>query len=283
MDMDILKFWGVERKPITRETILEYLECSPKRIHFATNHSNALRKTDDDAGVLAWLNLPFNDSVGPILKQLTGIGLYKKKSGNGYCYPVKDESALRDLERFIKKFNNLVFLRDNLDMSVALSMNMVEEGVHTEIGEWEYQVKYHQGTKDVSAELENLTHVLKETMDELPYYGLADYICAVPSSRPFIDHIIDSLDKWSGKNISKHLSWEHKTSDIKNEENHAHKFEALEGSGLAIDGVDLTGKTVVLVDDLYKSGMTMQYVAMKLKEAGAHRVFGICLVKSLGN
>lgn len=39
----------------------------------------------------------------------------------------------------------------------------------------------------------------------------------------------------------------------------------------------------MLVDDLYMSGITLQYVAMKLKEAGARKVYGLCLVKSFGN
>ena len=36
-------------------------------------------------------------------------------------------------------------------------------------------------------------------------------------------------------------------------------------------------------DDLYMSGATLQYVAMKLKEAGASRVLGITIVKSKSN
>lgn len=47
--------------------------------------------------------------------------------------------------------------------------------------------------------------------------------------------------------------------------------------------MDLKEKCILLVDDLYKSGLTMQYVAMMLKNAGCSRVFGLTLVKSLGN
>lgn len=49
------------------------------------------------------------------------------------------------------------------------------------------------------------------------------------------------------------------------------------------EAVDLKGKNVMLVDDLYNSGLTMQYVAMRLKELGVSRVFGVTLVKSLSN
>ena len=48
------------------------------------------------------------------------------------------------------------------------------------------------------------------------------------------------------------------------------------------EGMDLKNKTILLLDDMYQSGVTMQYVAMRLKEAGAKRVFGMAIVKSLG-
>lgn len=61
-------------------------------------------------------------------------------------------------------------------------------------------------------------------------------------------------------------------------------LDALLNSHLMIaDDVNLEGKNILLVDDLYKSGLTMQYVAMMLKNAGCSRVFGLTLVKSLGN
>ena len=47
--------------------------------------------------------------------------------------------------------------------------------------------------------------------------------------------------------------------------------------------LDIKDKTVLLVDDMYYSGVTMQYIALKMKETGAKRVFGMALVKSLGN
>jgi predicted amidophosphoribosyltransferase len=37
------------------------------------------------------------------------------------------------------------------------------------------------------------------------------------------------------------------------------------------------------MDDLYQSGTTMQFVAMKLKQAGARHVYGLALVKALSN
>ena len=62
------------------------------------------------------------------------------------------------------------------------------------------------------------------------------------------------------------------------------KLNMIQSWGLTFGaGLDLKDKNVLLVDDMYYSGVTMQYIAMKMKEAGAKRVFGMALVKSLGN
>lgn len=62
------------------------------------------------------------------------------------------------------------------------------------------------------------------------------------------------------------------------------KLDMIQSWGLTFSAdLDIKDKTVLLVDDMYYSGVTMQYIAMKMKEAGAKRVFGMALVKSLGN
>ena len=44
---------------------------------------------------------------------------------------------------------------------------------------------------------------------------------------------------------------------------------------------NVNGKTVILIDDKYQSGITIQYIAMKLQQAGAHEVYGLSFVKTL--
>lgn len=84
--------------------------------------------------------------------------------------------------------------------------------------------------------------------------------------------------------ISSAVCWADKQHAAKNTEDGMTKFEMLEHSGFVIDSaVDLKNKSVLLIDDLYRSGITMQYIAMKLKEAGASRVFGIAIIKGLRN
>ena len=104
-----------------------------------------------------------------------------------------------------------------------------------------------------------------------------------PSS--FFPHPSDLILQPSDfEDISEKVSWQSKNGSLKDVDTADEKLDMIQSWGLTFaDGLDLNGKTILLVDDLYHSGVTMQYIAMKMKEAGAKRVFGMALVKSLGN
>jgi predicted amidophosphoribosyltransferase len=58
------------------------------------------------------------------------------------------------------------------------------------------------------------------------------------------------------------------------------KLDALVGS-ISVDADKVRGKSLVVVDDLYQSGLTINYVAEELRAAGAAEVFGLAAVKTL--
>lgn len=47
--------------------------------------------------------------------------------------------------------------------------------------------------------------------------------------------------------------------------------------------LSIEGKSVILIDDLYQSGTTIQFIAMKLQEVGLKEVYGLSLVKTLSD
>lgn len=177
-----------------------------------------------------------------------------------------------------------MFLRDTLDLSVALSMHESEPGIRTTIGEHEFKVKYRSGHIDTSADKAALAAEMQRCLEELPYFKYADYICAVPSSKPFMKEMIGELKGFDFADISDQICWENKSGSLKDVATAEEKLDMIQSWGLQFGkGLDLNEKTVLLVDDMYQSGITLQYIAMRMKEVGAKRVFGMTLVKSLGN
>lgn len=276
------RFLNISQKTITIEAINEILaDTHAKRIHFATSHKACLKEASKNSK--AKITLPFHDSIGPIIEAALGAenALFKSKY-EGYWRSIDSNADYAKFVDFIEKYKNIVFLRDNLDLSICLSMNFGDDNEHTQIGELEYQAKFNN---DASSE-EKLKDLAKTWINELPFYKIADCICAMPCSNreeeSLPKRIVNSLPDFGSKNISKDVYWESKTKKIKDAETTEEKFKILDNSKLKIE-TDVKGKTVILFDDLYMSGISLQYVAMKLKEAGAKRVFGLCLVKSRSN
>ena len=283
---DAIRFMNVPTKVVDMDVIRAFIDDeNPKRINFASHHSNALRRVGRD-GIVGRIVLPFNDTIEPIACHCLGMEhfLFSSKFGNSFYRQIYREEEYQQISMFIEQVRDVVFLRDTLDLSIALSMHETEPGQRTALGEHEYQVKYQQGNKDTTEDLAVLTAELQHRLEELPYFKLADYVCAVPSSKPFIRQIIDSLNGFSFTDISACVRWDNKSGSLKNVETADEKLDMIQSWDFRIaEETDLNNKTILLLDDMYQSGVTMQYVAMRLKESGAKRVFGIAIVKSLGN
>ena len=274
------RFMSIPKKEITLDKIKNLSsDVLTKRIHFGSTHKNALKRVEEKE-CQGKIILPFEDSINPMLIKEISAPLFKSKYGNEYYRKIHSEREYTDFERFIDKYKDIVFLRDHLDISIALSMNLDENNERTELGELEYQAKYNGDQKAESS----LLSLCQKQLEDLPFYKQADFICAMPCSsrgeRSLPRRIADNIAGL--KNISDNVYWESKEKKLKDAESVESKLEILEASKLAIDR-KLDGKAVFLLDDLYMSGISMQYVAMKLKEVGAKWVFGLCLVKSRNN
>ena len=278
---------GVPCRKVDLDDIRDFIEDeNPKRINFANYHVNALRRVTGKDGLVGCLVLPFDEPFECIAKNSLSLNklLFSSKYAHNFYRQIFTDREYTNIEAFIEQHKDLVFLRDTLDLSVALSMHESEPGVRTVLGEHEYQVKYQSGNRDTSANKSALQTELQNRLEELPYFKLADYICAVPSSKPFMRELIAGLTRFDFEDISEKVSWQSKNGSLKDVETADEKLDMIQSWDLTFGaGLDLKDKNVLLVDDMYHSGVTMQYIAMKMKEAGAKRVFGMALVKSLGN
>lgn len=287
INYDAIRFMGVPQREVDLDAIRAFIEDEDtKRINFALYHQNALRRIESKKDIVGKLVLPFDDTFNVIAKKCLNMDslLFPSKFGNNFYRQIHTEEEYKTIDGFIAHYNDIVFLRDTLDLSVALSMHETEPNVRTVLGEHEYRVKYQSENRDTSADKAVLQSELQKRLEELPYFKMADYICAVPSSKPFMRDLVAGLTGFTFEDISEKVSWQSKNGSLKDVETADEKLDMIQSWGLTFGvDLDLKDKTVLLVDDMYYSGVTMQYIAMKMKESGAKRVFGMALVKSLGN
>jgi hypoxanthine-guanine phosphoribosyltransferase len=52
---------------------------------------------------------------------------------------------------------------------------------------------------------------------------------------------------------------------------------------VTVEKAKVSDRSIVVVDDLYQSGLTINYIAEELRAAGAKEVFGLAAVKTLRN
>ena len=284
MDLSNLRYLGVPQKAIDLDSIREFIEdTGTKRICFAYSHKNALKQTPGQ-DIAGWLNLPFDEPFESIARHELGFDrvMFPPKSGASFYRRIDTQAEFHKLEAFIEKYKDIVFLKDTLDLSVALSMHESEPNVRTTLGEHEYNLKYQSVNNDTTVDITALMAEMQKRLEELPYFRYADFICCVPSAHPIMQDVISGLKRFDFVDISDKVSWANKQGSLKNVETTEEKLAMVQSWGLQIsEDIDLKDKTVLLVDDMYQSGVSMQYVGMGLKETGAKRVFGMSLVKSL--
>ena len=224
--------------------------------------------------------MPFSDTIGPLFREATGLDLIASKNYSGVWISIKDERDFGQIESWITKQGTRVFLRDALALSIALDLNFIEESQYTVVGELEMRAKR---SADRRAILDLQTRCV-EAIKELPFYSETEFIAAVPP-RPGKGYDLPTrlakgvADTTGAHDLTPHFEWEGDKGSLKDEAVGA-KWDQLERARLKVADVELEGRSIVLLDDLYQSGTTMQYVAMKLREAGAGPIFGLAVVKS---
>lgn len=225
-------------------------------------------------------SVPFLESFYPLFYELTGLELFRGQRYENYWRSIRSEDEYERISAFIQQERNTVFLRDTLALSIALCEHMREDGKsRTELGELEYSAKY----RDDENALQLLMKHCVDIINRLPFYDEVKVFCAVPPSDNIHlnlpTKIVRRIERTgSFENVSGQLKWENPKDHLKGLEKEA-RWEALLEANLKVDA-DLSGKTIVVIDDLYQSGSTIQYLAMKLQQAGADKIFGLALVKS---
>ena len=202
------------------------------------------------------------------------------------------EEAPAEAVEWIDKIRHPVAMKDYLAISFALDYDRhggSPQKPQTEIGALRAQAKPYGGaaatdqTKDAADKL--VEHCLT-FLNAMGCYSSADCIVAMPPSDPSKKFNLPRYlakriaEKWGKEDLSKHVTGKPRNS-IK-EVPLAKKLDTLLGTIKVADGI-FTDRNVLLLDDLYQSGVSMNYCGLLLRQAGAKKIFGLACEKTCRN
>jgi adenine/guanine phosphoribosyltransferase-like PRPP-binding protein len=203
------------------------------------------------------------------------------------------EEDLVSVRRFVEAIKSCVVIKDLTIASLALGFH-ARKGAGsalepTELGQLMRDAKPYdrpptQEHRDAAREL---ARRMCEFVSSVPFYRDVDGFIAIPSSKP--DKVFSlpvgfarKLAKHTGKlDLSDAVAKAKATRELKNL-SREQKVVELIGS-VTVDKTKVLGKSIVLVDDLYQSGLTINFIAEELRQAGAKEVFGLAAVKTMRN
>ena len=259
------------KKSITLEDVERHRRESPKRCRFLDY--NVIRERPDGTYIVG---TKFH-SVTRMFEAETGITTREGQYGP-YLY-LSDMEQIEAALKWQEERCALVFLRDALDCSLALDLNLRQPGVYTDVGWAEHNAKINADQQAIKYLSEQCLSVVRT----LGLYKDCTALCAVPPSPDkawdLPTEIVRQVATKSQKvDISSMVRFRNIKQRIKSLAL-SDRWGALDAAELEVNqGVH--GHRVILIDDKYQSGTTIQFVASKLFQAGAAEVFGLSCVKT---
>jgi hypothetical protein len=249
----------------------------------------------------AWsLRLPFCETFRNVYQSMCDVDSNQLKAplqkGNGNCYAyLKDESleTLNSIKNWIDVIGSYVVIRDYLALSLAIDYGFIDgnpDNSRTRIGLLRSKAKPYNTpvTLETFNAADEIFKICMQFFSDIYCYNSADAIVAMPASKPDKEfdlplYLVKKISKeWNKEDLSYAVQTTKARPSVKDQETIEGKLEALEGS-VQIDPDIVQGKSIVILDDLYQSGISMNYVAMLLQEAGAKKVFGLACEKTSRN
>lgn len=206
------------------------------------------------------------------------------------------EEEIEEISEWCKRFRDYVLIGLNshhasnfdaeLDFCLALGYNYdLEKQCRTALGEMEYQLKY----KESDAQLEVASGLLAAAYHDLPLSAVlpekavVTHIPALPRER--------NVGRSLAQSVSSAIGLEFTSSDLLRGKPAmkdlplSKKLEVWQNLYQDSDHMRITGtvsgRIVLIIDDLYQSGTSMWSFAKWLKSAGAKQVLGLVCVKSM--
>lgn len=240
---------------------------------FANTYKNAFLTMCDGIN-----SQPFNKDGGRLIIFLNGT------EGDG--------EAPKEAAEWVEKVGDPVAIKDFLALSFALDYD--REGGNpqkpqTKIGTLRGQAKPYGGataTLQTKAAADQLVEHCVEFLNTMTCYESADCIVSMPPSDPTKPFNLprymakNIARKWGREDLSKHVTGSPRNA-IKGISRNQ-KIDTLLGT-ITVEEEVFTDRKVLLLDDLYQSGVSMNYCGLLLLEAGARKIFGLACEKTCRN
>ena len=270
---------------ITKNAVEALGDGRARRFSFAYEpHNKQPERRETSYDQVGVFRVPFCDTVESLFSEEARLNLNKGNDNPPNCYRyIEDDDEFGRIQKWVRAQGTRVFIRDCLDLSIALDFNHpgnVKD--YTRFGKAEHDAKHELHARSVT----RLTAGFVEAIRSLPFYRDAGLICAVPAHpsksydlpRTLAAKIFEQLEL---EDITSQFAFKRRKKSAKDAEV-GQKWDVWENCGLSFDK-PLGDQPVILIDDKYQSGVSIQYVASKLYDAGASEVYGLCAVKTLRN
>jgi hypothetical protein len=198
-------------------------------------------------------------------------------------------NRLAKAQAWLETVGQYVAIRDWLELCFALDYDRDHgrlDAARTRIGALRFRAKPldDRPTPEVIQAADVLTAACLEFLERMTCYHGADAVAAAPPARAdqsyhLPGYVTQGIAKARGLlNLSGAIRTVRDRPDTKRRPLDA-KLKNISGS-VALDAEAFNGHTVILVDDIYQSGTSLNYLAKLLYEAGAAGVYGLVCEKT---
>lgn len=176
---------------------------------------------------------------------------------------------------------------DSLDETHALAPHQIPTGiedfVRSEIGDLVYRAKSYSAASGSKSRADLLADHMTKFLRSHPRYSAANHFTAVPPSNPSKTFDLPThLAKHASRTLGRSLLTIGKVRATEPQKGKGTEEDCrtnVTGS-MRVDQ-SLNGATVVVVDDIYRSGCSMAEAARACRQAGAREVLGFAATKTL--
>lgn len=271
---------------ITKDRIHQLHNKQGRRICFSVYCSHMPRKSESQKayGKIKW---PFSKGI----ELLTPFNLRPDKFTPDYFWAsFPDQKSFDEAVAWCEDRKNYIYLYDALTCSAALGQNKLSSDTpdYTEVGRLVSLAKEQEN----QAAINQLVSMITTFLELHPIFKKVDYICAMPAPHKKYDLPRALAATVSGQikveNLTKFFIFKGEKTSAKKVKSDdpdwfEKKWQILEEAQMEYNGPSLKGKSVLLIDDNYQSGTSVQFIASILQKHGATQIYSLCMTKTLGD